>query len=179
MARLTDKQKATILRHARQDAIEHLQLIRDDLEEERRESLLTVLDYVTELETQLQQRADLAADIPTIKHNTELPQYDPVYVRTLQQAYSEMVTHTASIEDENKRLTELLRGDRMIVATRINHEYTKAKGVIRELQAENEQLRSILENTRQQRDVAFIEWREANNIRCSITKQEITAEINV
>jgi hypothetical protein len=39
----------------------------------------------------------------------------------------------------------------MVVATRINHEYTKAKGVIRELQAENERLRALLENTRQQR----------------------------
>jgi hypothetical protein len=66
-----------------------------------------------------------------------------------------------ALKDENKRLTELLRGDRMIVATRINHEYTKAKGVIRELQAENEQLRAILENTRQQRDDAYQERAEA------------------
>jgi hypothetical protein len=48
--RLTEAQKAVILRHARQDAIEHLELIRDDLEDERRESLMTVLDYVAELE---------------------------------------------------------------------------------------------------------------------------------
>lgn len=28
-------------------------------------------------------------------------------------------------------------------------------------------------------DDGFLEWRETNNIRCSITKQEITAEIAV
>jgi hypothetical protein len=43
--RLTEAQKAVILRHARQDAIEHLELIRDDLEDERRESLMTVNVY--------------------------------------------------------------------------------------------------------------------------------------
>ena len=66
-----------------------------------------------------------------------------------------------ALKDENKRLTELLRGDRMVVATRINHEYTKAKGVIRELQTENERLRALLENTRQQRDDAYQERAEA------------------
>jgi hypothetical protein len=151
----TDEQK---------EAIEYLELHADDLHEpteEMQRSIWIALGYILDLEVKLNERADLAADIPVITHNAELPQFDPVYVRTLQQAYSEMVTHTASIEDENKRLTELLRGDRMVVATRINHEYTKAKGTIRELQAENEQLRAILENTRQQRDDAYSERAEA------------------
>lgn len=60
---------------------------------------------------------------------------DPADVTALQAAHD-------ALKDENKRLTELLRGDRMVVATRINHEYTKAKGTIRELQAENERLRA-------------------------------------
>jgi hypothetical protein len=79
---------------------------------------------------------------------------DPADVTALQAAHD-------ALKDENKRLTELLRGDRMVVATRINHEYTKAKGVIRELQAENERLRALLENTRQQRDDAYNERAEA------------------
>lgn len=45
---------------------------------------------ITELERQLEQRANLCADIPEIKHTDKLPQYDPVYVRTLWQAYSEV-----------------------------------------------------------------------------------------
>lgn len=79
---------------------------------------------------------------------------DPADVTALQAAHD-------ALKDENKRLTELLRGDRMVVATRINHEYTKAKGEIRELQAENERLRALLENTRQQRDDAYQERAEA------------------
>jgi len=79
---------------------------------------------------------------------------DPADVTALQAAHD-------ALKDENKRLTELLRGDRMVVATRINHEYTKAKGTIRELQAENERLRALLENTRQQRDDAYQERAEA------------------
>jgi chromosome segregation ATPase len=82
---------------------------------------------------------------------------DPADVTALQAAHD-------ALKDENKRLTELLRGDRMIVATRINHEYTKAKGVIRELQAENERLRALLENTRQQRDDAYSERAEAQKV---------------
>lgn len=49
---------------------------------------------IAKLETRLaaaeERRAELLADIPTIQHNAELPQYDPVYVRTLQQAYAEL-----------------------------------------------------------------------------------------
>lgn len=173
------KSKEEWKQEERQLSIEHMQLILDDLNEERRDSLITVLDYVAELEAKLNERADLAADIPVIAHNAELPQFDPVYVRTLQQAYSEMVTHTASIEDENKRLTELLRGDRMVVATRINHEYTNAKGVIRELQTENERLRAILENTRQQRDDAYQErveaqrWQPVQDGECNLNVTEM------
>lgn len=53
--------------------------------------VIDLQQYITELE---QRRADLAADIPTVstedRANPDLPMYDPVYVRTLQQAYCEL-----------------------------------------------------------------------------------------
>lgn len=89
----TDEQK---------EAIEYLELHADDLHEpteEMQRSIWIALGYILDLEVKLNERADLAADIPTIQHNTELPQYDPVYVQTLKQAHDELERLLQTAED--------------------------------------------------------------------------------
>lgn len=49
--------------------------------------------------------------------------------------YEAQAARIAELEAENARLTELLRGDRMVVATRINHELTTAQRRVVELEA--------------------------------------------
>lgn len=66
---------------------------------------------IAELETQLQQAQTSAAD------------------------YMILLSANADLKAENERLTELLRGDRMVVATRINHELTTARRRNIELEA--------------------------------------------
>lgn len=57
-------------------------------------------------------------------------------LRKMQARIAELQAAHDALKDENKRFTELLRGDRMRVATRINHEYTNAKETIRKLEAQ-------------------------------------------
>lgn len=76
--------------------------------------VIDLQQYITELE---QRRADLAADIPTITHNAELPQYDPVWVRTLWQAYNELqaAQQWQPVKAESGAKVEMFTDGRVVV----------------------------------------------------------------